>query len=222
MSYQGNDDINSMQHYYDLRAPDYEAMYGFDNPERRAELEAIEALARQTFTNKRVLEIACGSGYWTELLSGVAKGVTAVDTSEPMLAIASGRDYPNDNVRFDICDAYNLDGVKGDFDAALAGFWLSHVPKRRRQDFLSGLQSQLQPGSPTLLFDNNFIEGLGGKLVASNQTGSDTYKRRTVADGSAHVIVKNYFTVDELRELLAPYGTVIDITMGHWYWSALY
>ncbi len=221
MSSPDDDDISRMQHYYDLRAPKYEEMYGFDNPRRRAELDAIEALVRKTFNNKAVLEIACGSGYWTELLSSVATSVTAVDTSKPMLEIASARNYPQDNVHFAICDAYNISAVAGEFNAALAGFWLSHVPKRRRKDFLSGLQEKLQPGSLVLFFDNNLVAGLGGELVQFDGS-ADTFKKRSVGDGSEHVIVKNYFTVDELRKLLSAYGSVIDVTMGHWYWSALF
>ena len=221
MSVQRDDDIARMQHYYDLRAPEYEAMYGFDNPERRAELDAVEALVRETFINRNVLEVACGSGYWTELLSSVAKSVTAIDTSRPMLEIARSRRYPHENVRFELTDAYNLGAVKGDFDASLAGFWMSHVPKRRMRDFLSGLCARLTPGSPVLFFDNNLVAGLGGEL-ALVAGSADTFKKRSVGDGSEHVIVKNYFTKTELRELLSAYGTVTDVTMGHWYWSALY
>jgi len=221
MSPRHDDDISRMQRYYDLRAPDYETMYGFDNPHRRAELDAIEALTRTTFADKRVLEIACGSGYWTEALSHVATHVTALDTSEPMLTIARRRNYPRSNVTFSICDAYTLGAVAGAFNAALAGFWLSHVPKRRLRDFLAGLHAKLESGSSVLFFDNNRVAGLGGEVVTVDGS-EDTFKKRTVADGSEHVIVKNYFSVDELRELLTSCGTVVDITMGHWYWSALY
>ncbi len=215
-----NNDIRRMQKYYDLRAPEYEAMYGFDNPQRRAELDAIEALARKTFKNQRVLEVACGSGYWTEILSTVATSVTAVDTSKAMLEIAGARSYANDNVTLEVCDAYNLNTLAREFDAALAGFWLSHIPKRQMDVFLAGLHSCLSTGAPVLFFDNNLVAGLGGTIVEPADS-SDTFKKRTLADGSTHVITKNYFTVQELKALLTPYADTIQITMGKWYWSAL-
>jgi 2-polyprenyl-3-methyl-5-hydroxy-6-metoxy-1,4-benzoquinol methylase len=216
-------DIDSikLREYYEIRAPEYEKVYGFTEPARRVELDAIESLARRTFKGKSVLEIACGSGYWTELLSEVAGSILAVDSSEAMLEIARARNYTHANTSFKEFDAYNLGALAETYDSALAGFWLSHIPKKRLSAFLSGLQARLKTGAPVLLLDNNLVAGLGGEVVRRHDS-SDTFKERTIADGSTHIVIKNYFTTEELQSLLAPFANEVNITMGKWYWSALY
>ncbi|HSH00703.1 MAG TPA: class I SAM-dependent methyltransferase, partial [candidate division Zixibacteria bacterium] len=164
---------------------------------------------------------ACGSGYWTQLLSPVAEQITATDGSEEMLDIAQAKNYLKPNVTFARWDAFELSQMSGVFDAALAGFWLSHVPRRRLHEFFDGLHSRLKPRSVVLLCDNNLVEGMGGEIIHQPDS-DDTYKRRTLNDGTRHVIVKNYFTETDLRELLEPYAADITVYMGHWYWYVLY
>ena len=231
-----NSDIQQLQEYYQSRAPEYEAIYNFSEPARRVELDAIESLVRKTFKGESVLEIACGSGYWTELLSSVANEILAIDGSSAMLKIAQARAYTKQNVSFKEQDAYRLNDLPQKYDAALAGFWLSHVPKNLLNSFLSGLQVRLKSGAPVLLLDNNLVEGMGGALVKpnGNNTTSDTFKERKLADGTTYAIIKNYFNQDQLQKLLEPYAYEVDntvksaassavnITMGKWYWSALY
>ncbi len=221
-------DIDSLklQQYYESRAPEYEKVYGFTDPARREELDAIESLACERFKNKSVLEIACGSGYWTELLSGVASDILATDYSEAMLEIAKTRDYPQGKVAYEKItfrkfDAYNLRAMTGEYNAALAGFWLSHIPMKRLSAFLDGLQSRLRSGAPVLFFDNNNVKGLGGEVVRRPDS-DDSFKERIITDGSKHIVLKNYFTRDQLQALLEPFASAIDITVGKWYWSALY
>ncbi len=221
-------DIDSikLQEYYESRAPEYEKVYGFTDPARRKELDAIELLARDTFKDKSVLEIACGSGYWTELLSGVASDILAIDYSNAMLEIARNRDYPQgedalEKITFKKFDAYQLETLPEKYDAALAGFWLSHIPKKRLSAFLAGLQSCLKTGAPVLFFDNNKVAGLGGE-VARRPDSDDTFKERTIGNGSTHIVLKNYFTKDQLQELIAPYACKVEITTGKWYWSTMY
>ena len=47
--------------YYARRAREYEAIY--QKPERQADLRALEAGLPGVFTGRRVLEIACGTGW---------------------------------------------------------------------------------------------------------------------------------------------------------------
>ena len=53
----------SLQSYYAQRATEYERIYL--KPERQAELRALEAWLPSVFAGRRVLEIACGTGWWT-------------------------------------------------------------------------------------------------------------------------------------------------------------
>ena len=50
----------------------------------------------------------------------------------------------------------------------------------------------------------------------------DTYEARELPDGSTHEILENYFTADDLRAMVAPYGTDVRLTMGDWWWWLTY
>lgn len=216
-----SDDLQRMQEYYNRRAVEYEQIYDFADPERRRELQTVERIVSREFVGKRVLEVACGSGYWTQLLSPVAEHITAIDGSDEMLDIAQAKNYLKPNVTFARWDAFELTQMRGEFDAALAGFWLSHVPRRRAHEFLAGLHARLKSGSVVLMCDNNLVEGMGGEIIHQPDS-DDTYKRRTLSDGTRHVIVKNYFTESDLRDLFAPYAADINVQVGQWYWYVVY
>ncbi len=49
--------------YYARRAAEYERVYA--KPERQHDLRAIEAWLPAWFAQRQVLEIACGTGWWT-------------------------------------------------------------------------------------------------------------------------------------------------------------
>ena len=84
-----------MQGYYAARAPEYDAIYR--KPERQTDLRAIEQWLPARFDGARVLEIACGTGYWTQFIASVARHVTALDAAPETLAIAEAR-VPGTNV----------------------------------------------------------------------------------------------------------------------------
>jgi SAM-dependent methyltransferase len=67
-----------MQAYYAARASEYDRVYR--KPERQADLRAIEQWVPSRFVAARVLEIACGTGYWTQFIAPVALQVIALDT----------------------------------------------------------------------------------------------------------------------------------------------
>ena len=55
-----------MQNYYNRRAAEYEQIYRRDDPARQAELSSLTLAMQQTLAGRRVLELACGTGFWTE------------------------------------------------------------------------------------------------------------------------------------------------------------
>ena len=133
---------SSMQSYYAARASEYDKVYL--KPERQADLRAIESWLPPIFTGASVLEVACGTGYWTQFLARVATSVVAVDAAPETMAIARSR-MPEGKVEFLVGDAYDLPRRAEKFDAAFAGFWFSHIPKQRQLAFLAGLGHLLAP-----------------------------------------------------------------------------
>ena len=55
--------MDELAAYYAQRAAEYERIYA--KPERQADLAALRARFGKLFKGKRVLELACGTGYWT-------------------------------------------------------------------------------------------------------------------------------------------------------------
>lgn len=189
-----------MQAYYAGRAAYYDAVYL--KPERQADIAFLSAHLPARLAGRRVLEVACGTGYWTQHIAPRAAAMTATDgTAEPL---DFARQRPGaDRVTFRQVDAYALPPDLGTFDAAFAGLWLSHVPVQARAAFLRGLHSRLAPGARVLFIDNNEVQ-LRDFPIAETDARGNTYQHRTLRDGSVHRVLKNFPGEAELRELLAP------------------
>ncbi len=206
-----------LRRYYRKRAPEYERIYHRDDPTRRAELAAIAEVLRKLLSDRRVLEIACGTGFWTQIAAQVASHIVAIDTSPEMLTIARRKELPPDKVQFHIGDAYSPETIPSDFDAGMANFWLSHVPKSRLGEFLRRFHNKLGSGSVVFMADNVYMPGCGGELT--QRSGSaDTFKLRTLQDGSRFEVLKNYYDEEELHRILDRYATNPTIYMGECYW----
>ena len=106
--------MDKLANYYAQRAAEYERIYA--KPERQADLATLRARIGKIFKGKRVLELACGTGYWTDVIAGTAVQVTALDLNEEVLAIA--RTKPNASrvsfVRGSVYEIPDLDNFLGD------------------------------------------------------------------------------------------------------------
>ena len=207
-----------MQAYYAARAREYDRVY--DKLERQADLRAIERWLPPLFTGARVLEVACGTGYWTQFIAPVASQVLAVDAAAETLAIARRR-VPQSAVEFVVGDAYALPARAARFDAAFAGFWFSHVPKSRRLEFLRGLHAALHPGARVILLDNRYVDGSSTSIFERDAEGN-TFQLRPLSDGSTHRVLKNFPSEHELRSQLADRGKNITFTTWPHYWALAY
>ena len=204
-----------MEAYYARRAAEYEKIYA--KPERQADLARMRVDIPNLFVDQRVLEIACGTGYWTPLIAARAESVVATDFAEETLSIARSKIYEKANVRFQRADAYALPAWPEKFDGCYAGFWWSHIPLARVDSFLRGLQSHLAPGATLAFMDNRYIEGNSTPLSRKDAEGN-TYQTRRLADGSSHEVLKNYPDERELRLRLAPYAGGFRFVQYDYYW----
>src|SRR5687767_2578557 len=208
-----------MEAYYARRAAEYEKIYA--KPERQADLARMRKDIPALFAGERVLEIACGTGYWTPLIAAQAQSVLALDYNEETLAIARSKIYKGANVRFVRGDAYALPDWNEKFSAAYAGFWWSHIPLGRIDSFLAHLHSRLAPGARVAFMDNTYFEG-SSTPVSRRDADGNTYQSRRLADGSSHEVLKNFPSVQELRQRVGRYGTDVEVTEYEYYWVASY
>lgn len=120
-----------MRDYYAQRAKNYDTIYA--KPERQNDLQELAERVSVVLENHTVLEVACGTGYWTERFATSAQSVLATDINQIMLDIAQTKNLPEGKVKFAIADAFDL--PQGDYSACFAGFWWSHVKKKSRLIF---------------------------------------------------------------------------------------
>jgi ubiquinone/menaquinone biosynthesis C-methylase UbiE len=128
---------HDIEEYYNKRAQQYDDIYSMD--ERQGDISLLKGILKDLFSEHDVLEVAAGTGYWTEVIAETARSVFAVDLSEEMQKIAMEKSYPKRNVRFQTVDAYSLDSIPDSFSAGFSGFWWSHIPRPKIPLFLNGL-----------------------------------------------------------------------------------
>jgi demethylmenaquinone methyltransferase/2-methoxy-6-polyprenyl-1,4-benzoquinol methylase len=208
-----------MAAYYAARAGEYERIY--HKPSRQAELRAIEGWLGEAFAGRRVLEVACGTGWWTPHAAARARQWLATDLNPETLAVARAKAMPA-CVRFEAADAYALHAlVPHTFDAAFVGCWWSHVPRARLPGWIADLHGRLEPGARVVFVDNRWVDGDSTPIARVDGDGNG-YQRRTLDDGSMHEVLKNYPTLDEARVMLGPRAHEVRWTEHPHYWSLDY
>jgi SAM-dependent methyltransferase len=88
---------------------------------------AAEAIAATGLTNPRLLEVGCGSGYYSDVFATLLAGgvrYTGVDYSNAMIARARAR---APSTAFEVADATRLPYVDGAFDIVFNGVSLMHI-----------------------------------------------------------------------------------------------
>lgn len=220
-------DINSqdqiLKDYYARRAGEYEDIYHRDDAQRQKEQLEIETALKRALKGADVLEVACGTGYWTQFLSEVAIKITATDFNQEVLEVAKHKKFACP-VALQKADAYNLPFLPEIFTGGLANFWFSHIPRKRTHEFLAGFHKTLKVGSRVFMADNMNVTDVGGNLITKHGD-ENTYKLRTLKDGTQQEILKNYFTKDELFQIFKQYDpelTEKSIFIGRCFWYMTY
>lgn len=205
--------------YYSKRADEYERIY--QKPERQADLGWLRSILQRELHGHRVLEPACGTGYWTEAIAGTAATVHATDAGNEVLEIARSKQLDPARVTFASGDAYHPLPAIPPFTAGFAGFWWSHVPKHRLPAFLGNFHASLAPGSRVVFADNRFVPGSSTPLARHDEEGN-TFQLRALADGSRHEVLKNFPTPGELQEVLGPFSGDFEVLTSDYFWCASY
>ena len=198
--------LTEQMRYYQARAPEYDESYtrqgrhdhGAEaNARWIAELaEARRVLQRLPLDGARILELAAGSGIWTETLAARASAVTAVDASAEMIARSRTRLGPlADRVRYEQHDLFSWRPAEA-YHLVVFCFWITHVPVERLDQFLGRVADTLVPGGSVFFIDNR--RGRISLDVAVLGHGGNRVTERRLSDGREYRIIKNYWDADEL------------------------
>ncbi len=85
----------------------------------------VEMLTKGLDSGAQVLEIGCGTGYFTKELAKKRAHITAIDISPDLLEIAQ-KAVSAENVSFKLANAHSLDFVDGHFDYIVGSSVLHH------------------------------------------------------------------------------------------------
>jgi ubiquinone/menaquinone biosynthesis C-methylase UbiE len=206
--------------YYRARAAEYEQAYYRHIPERRREIDDEAENLREMVRGKDILDLACGTGYWTQRMAQTAHFIAAVDISTEMLREAHKKEYDSP-IEFVIADLYRLPFRTAAFDMITLGFWFSHQPKQEYDLFFRHLAQPVKDGGLIWMIDNNPPAEVSQVDSVRTDVYGNNYKRRYLQSGEEYVILKNYFSEDQLREVFAPYFTIKRIVFRMYYWSIL-
>jgi demethylmenaquinone methyltransferase/2-methoxy-6-polyprenyl-1,4-benzoquinol methylase len=208
-----------LREYYARRASEYERVY--TKPERQGDLARLTTLLREMLRGHDVLEVACGTGYWTRVTAQVAHSVVATDGTPETIAIAQAQEYPRGRVRFAVADAFALGEVGAPFTAGFAGFWWSHVPRERLAAFLESWHRAVGPEGLIVVADNLYVEGSNSPIKRRDDHGN-TYQQRTLDNGQQFEVLKNFPTEAELRGVLQDHAWDVSVTSFTYYWCMTY
>jgi len=192
--------------YYALLADEYDVAAGYTDPSAEKLRDGMKARFREAVKGRDVLEIACGNGYWTQVISAAARSVLATDVDPGMISIARRRLSSAGNVRCQVADAYSLDGISGRFTAAFAHWWWPHVPKSRMDSFLSVLHSRLGPEALVLFADQ--LPYAREKRWRDEE--GNLLEERTLPNGHKMSIVKNFPSEEEIIHRLKDMAENVD------------
>ncbi len=199
--------------YYRARAVEYEEWYHrqgrYDHGPQwnrvfAGELAVVEQEVRSFRPTGRVLELACGTGWWTGVLAEYADSLTAVDASEETLQINR---LKNGTAKIEYVQTELFSWrPERQYDAVFFGFWLSHVPPGRFAEFWEIVKAALCPGGRVFFADSlrKDIQTLAAKDHHRETEGDTT--TRFLNDGSAYRIIKVFYQPEELAKRLKELG----------------
>jgi len=206
--------------YYEARAPEYdewiERRGRYDRgPELNAiwheEMDHLRRTLAESGISGHALDLACGTGNWTRVLATCADRVTAIDASASMLAVNRRR----------LEDARLLDKVEyvqadlfawrpdREYDGAVMGFILSHIPDDRLDEFLATVSSALRPGGRVFIADSRY-EPASSPADSPPPTGDEIVTTRRLNDGRAFRIYKLFRSPREYEEAFARHGIKLE------------
>ena len=204
--------LHEQLEYYRARAGEYDQWWlrtgRYDrgaafNARWLAEARTVEDALQKFKPAARILELACGTGIWTERLLPFAKQLTAVDGSPEMLALNAAR-LRSPKARHIKADLFQWQPTE-QFDTIFFSFWLSHVPPEQFDNFWRLVRASLAPGGRVFFLDSRH-EPTSTAVNHQLLERTATVLRRKLNDGREFQIYKVFYEPADLMSRLKRLG----------------
>ena len=201
-----------MRAYYEARAPEYDDWYLRRGRYERgpvhdaawaAELDAAGRWLDALPIAGEIVELAAGTGWWSPLLA--SKGELSLYDAVPATLERARERLVAHRLRahLHVRDAWAEPDRA--VDAVFTGFWLSHVPRARLDEFVALVRRWLKPGGTFAFIDSRLDPQ---SSAADHPAPADDASVRRLDDGREFTIVKVYYEPTDLAAALSRAGFV--------------
>ncbi len=146
--------MSDIVEYYRRMAGEYEEIYIWKDDNRQEEQGLLEETIMDYLAGRRVLEVACGIGYWAKIFSETVERIVAKDTGKDVIELAKLKKY-SCPIEFEREDAYDITFDDDSFDGGLTFSWFSHIPRESFHPFLKEFHRVLQDGARVLIAETS-------------------------------------------------------------------
>jgi ubiquinone/menaquinone biosynthesis C-methylase UbiE len=205
-----------LKKYYHDRAKEYDKVYS--NIAEQDDLRAASLIFQDLFKQQTVLEIACGTGYWTAQMAKTARAIFATDINESVINIAKAKPL-HENVAFAVADMFSLTTpIK--YQGLFGGFIWSHILLQDLDRCLHHVKQFVVPNGTMVFIDSNAVEGTNHdkKRITRVDAFGNTFQQRQLENGVNHEVLKNFPTTEFLHQKLEPIATDINFIKLAYYW----
>jgi demethylmenaquinone methyltransferase/2-methoxy-6-polyprenyl-1,4-benzoquinol methylase len=197
--------------YYRARAAEYDEWWlrrgrydrGLElNAHWHREAAELERALADFKPHGRILELAGGTGIWSEKLLRYTEQLTIVDASSEVLAMNAARLR---SARVEYVQTDLLNWLPSDrFDVVFFSFWLSHVPESKFDSFWERVRASLAVRGRVFFIDSRREP----TSTASDHSlpDTDSMNVRRLNDGRTFRIYKIFYDAAELQERLRALG----------------
>ena len=169
------------------------------------DVAALEAALTDFAPRGRILELAGGTGIWSEKLLPFTRELTVVDGSPESLRRNRAR-LGSAAVRYIEADLFAWQPEQR-FDIVFFSFWLSHVPDSLFGEFWRLVESCLGPAGRVFFIDS--VRQQTSTSVDQSVPSSGEFMARKLNDGRAFRVFKTYYDPDGLEQRLGGLGYFI-------------
>ncbi|KAB8331099.1 class I SAM-dependent methyltransferase [Scytonema tolypothrichoides VB-61278] len=205
--------------YYSARASEYdEWFYRIGRYDRGEEINqrwfnevaVVKSALSQIGEVEHILELACGTGIWTQELLNIGQKITALDASQEVIEI-NRKKLDAAKVEYRQVDLFSWE-PDAEYDLVFFSFWLSHVPPDLIDSFLTKVYQSVRTGGQVFIIDSRFDATSTAKNHILKHE-DDIYIKRKLNDDQEFTIVKIFYQSEELCENLTKVGFLAEVNV---------